>query len=280
MATDWDLESFHRDGYVQIKNVLTQEELAELREAIEVVFRRVNDNPLPYKARYTSREEDGWDTWGVADILSPQLRHPAFDSLFSNEKIVDAIRRIIPGELRFWTMHSFWAPREVDYELVWHRDQQDPYDYDQPGQTTFLLANLSLYADDAFRAVPGTHVRALNEEELASVTERTTITLPNEVIIHCEPGDLVLFNALILHRGSSRAGSARRTIHFSVQERNEAKGGYTSRPWMKDEQYMSQLDPFVQALIRALLDWERANPARKSLVGMKRAYRDHNHITG
>lgn len=278
MLTIDQLQSYHKDGFILLKNVISAEDLERLRSAIELVYQKVNSDPLQFKTRYTQKDED-YDTWGVADILSPELRHPSFDELLAIPKIMSPISQIIGDQLRFWTMHSFWAPQKVDYNLVWHRDQQDPYDFDQQGQTTFLLANLSLYEDEAFKAVPGTHIRALNEQELQAILNRESDPLPNEVTLYCEPGDLVLFNALILHRGSTKAGSERRTVHFSLQAKDETKGGYTSRPWMKDEAYRESLHPVTQELITSLIEWEDANPIKKSLAGMRRAYRDHNHIT-
>ncbi|GJM73146.1 hypothetical protein HMSSN036_53620 [Paenibacillus macerans] len=75
-------ERFINEGYVVVQGVFTIHELDRLKDAMEKVIVKVKREPLRYITRYTKKQEDDYDTWGVNNILKPDLYEPAFGDVF------------------------------------------------------------------------------------------------------------------------------------------------------------------------------------------------------
>lgn len=259
MLTRKQLEQFYEDGFLVVPGLIPTDERQNLLDALERVMDKVNREPERYRTRYTVREGERWDTWGVGDVFCPELYEPAFNRYLGNERLLAFIAGILGRDMRFWGGHALWSPRSVGYNLRWHRDGA-PWIYDSTGRTTHVQLNSALQQDHCFIAVPGSHRRALTEAEWMEVQSGGTADLPGQVIACCEPGDVLLMNAWTLHRGRSEAGGSRRTLHFNLQPKQEWYGGHSSRSWMRDPKYLDQLHPNVRKLMENLVEWDDKHP--------------------
>jgi ectoine hydroxylase-related dioxygenase (phytanoyl-CoA dioxygenase family) len=257
-------EKIVQDGFVVVKNVWSENEIVRLRSALENVYKKVNDQPDQFTTRYTSKEEQCIDTWGVNNIFDPRLYEEPFGEVFTNRRLMVAIEEILGKELRFWGAHALWSPQVVGYELRWHRDYGDNEYYQIYGIPNHLQFNIPLYEDQSFIAVPQSHKRALNPEERNQVMNNGTKELPGQQQVICHVGDVLLMNAHTLHRGKCSNNVLRRTLHFSVQSKNETYGGHTSTAYMRDEAYLASMNPIVQTLMRNLVHWDDEHPLSRA----------------
>ncbi|KAJ3552673.1 hypothetical protein NPX13_g11059 [Xylaria arbuscula] len=122
---------------------------------------------------------------------------------------------------------------ESDFELEWHRDDvprtataeeeaaklRISFDGAKEGKTVRKRYwntqwNLPLYPDDSLIVVPGSHVRVRTPAERAAAPKEPN--MPDQLVVHLEPGDVVFYDNNILHRGVYRAGKERMSLHGSV----------------------------------------------------------------
>lgn len=251
---------FLNEGYAVVEGIFTKYEIDQLKDAMEKVITKVKGEPLRYTTRYTLKQEHDYDTWGVNNILKPDLYEPAFGEIFGNERLMGVLNEILGEDLRFWGAHALWSPDKVNYRLRWHRDYGDNELYHPEGIPNHVQFNIPLYPDSCFIAIPGSHRRPLTDQERQEVNNNEANSLPNEAQVPCQPGDVLFMNAHTLHRGVCTSQDYRRTLHYSVQGKEEAYGGHTSYPDMKEKEYLNQLHPTVQKLMSNLVQWDESHP--------------------
>jgi hypothetical protein len=265
---------FLNDGYAVVTGIFPSDEVNQLKIAMEKLITKVKQEPLRYTTRYTFKQEPDYDTWGVNNIFKLDLYEPAFGDVFGNERLMDVLHEILGEELRFWGAHALWSPEKINYRLRWHRDYGDNELYHPEGIPNHVQFNIPLYPDSCFIAIPGSHRRALFDQERGKVNNNEANPLPNEVQITCQPGDVLFMNAHTLHRGACTSQDYRRTLHYSVQGKEEAYGGHTSYPEMKEKGYLDQMHPTVQQLMINSVLWDESHPL--SSVDLLRKVRSRN----
>ncbi|GAB4457333.1 MAG: hypothetical protein OHK0029_16960 [Armatimonadaceae bacterium] len=255
MLTEQQVEEFREVGFIVVKGLIAEPHRQPLSEAMDRIMTKVRTEPGTYPTRYCGENRD---IWGVGDVFRPDLFEQAFADYLGDERLLDAIGSILGKEMRFWGARALWSPENEDYNLIWHRDGNDETYFDPTGNTTHVQFNAALGYDDCFRAVAGSHRRPMTDEE-RSVIRKGTGPLPGETVARCEPGDVVLMNAMTVHRGTSPANGGRRTLHFSLQPKAEPTGGGSTKSWMLDPDFLPKFSPRAQELFINLIEFDRAH---------------------
>lgn len=264
------LDVFARDGCVVVPAVFT-DDLPRLRETLDRIVGKVTADPARYDTRYTARDDNDIDTWGVNHVFRPDLYEDPLSEIFDNPVVWDFLTAVLGDELRFWSAHALWSPVSVDYQLNWHRDYGEHDRWSPDGQPTHVQFNVCLTPESSFRVVPGSHRRALTPAEREQVDAKGAAPLPGETVIECEAGDVLFMNAHALHRGECAAGRLRRTFHFNVQAADEPTGGQTSWQFMRDPGYLDRMSPRVRQMMERTIAWDDAHPL--DLAEMRRRMR-------
>jgi hypothetical protein len=256
MLTPAQVEEFREVGFIVVKGLIPPELIPPLQEGLERVIAKVKAEPDRYRTRFVN--SDRTDIWGVGDVFQPDLFEPSFAAYLGSDRLLDGIGSILGPEMRFWGGHALWSPERETYDLIWHRDGDDETYYDPTGYTTHVQFNSALGPDASFRAVAGSHRRPLTDEERA-VIRKGTGPLPGEVVGVCEPGDVLLMNAMAVHRGMSAPNAGRRSLHFNLQPRAEPTGGRSTRTWMLELEFLPKFPPRAQELFQNLMEFDRAH---------------------
>lgn len=269
------IEEFTRDGFTLLPGALTPAEVRRVRVGLERVVDKVRAAPGRFDARYTRRDADGTDTWGVNHLFTPGLYEDAVAAVFDNHALLNFVHAVLGERVRFWTAHALWSPRQVDYELNWHKDNGEHEFHTPSGEPTHLQFNVCLTADDSFHVVPGSHRRPLTDRERAQIEARGTGALPGEAVVRCRPGDVLFMNHHTVHRGSCPVSRFRRTLHMNLQAADEPTGGHTSWRFMREEGYLDQVHPVLRAMMRNTVAWDDAHPLTRAEARRRlRASRD------
>lgn len=273
MLTKLEIKQFNELGYLILSDVVSKNLIHRLKEALENTWKKVNKEPEKYNTRLLTTKNDAGilDTWGVNNILSPQLYDKCYDDILAEEKIINAIKDLIGPQLRFWGAHALWSPQKKNYELYWHRDMVGPEIYEPTGKPNHVQCNVPVYIDNSFHVIPGSHKRPPTNEELNQIQNGKSNEILNEVTVTCAPGDVLLMNAWTIHRGVCSFNHRRRTIHFSLQPKDEHFGGHASPDWMRDQIYLNRLNKVTRELMQNLIEWDDRNPiSREELIELRR----------
>jgi hypothetical protein len=253
------LDEFVEQGFTVIREVFSSDEIARLLNANERVVQKVRSDPGAYTTRYTARGDDLVDTWGVNSLFAPELYEADLAAIFDHEPFMALPRYVLGNHLRFWSANSLWSPEQVDYELNWHKDNFEQH-FDPTGASRHVQFNVCLVPDSSFKVVPGTHRRALTEQEQHQFDNSLIDELPGSVAVDCQAGDVIYMNYHALHRGSCKADVFRRTLHMNVQAMAEQTGGQTSYRYMREPGYLEMLEPGLRELMVNAIAWDDAHP--------------------
>jgi len=273
--TSAQAEAFHRDGFVRIPGLFSPAEVAPALAALEELRATVLARPEKHAVRYSSRPPGPIDVWGVSNIMTPGLYDDRLAEVLAHPGLLGFVQEVLGPRLRFWTAHALWSPEMVDYELSWHKDNEEHEYYEASGRPTHVQFNVCLTADDAFRVVPGSHRRPLTDAEREEIGRLGSGELPGEVLVPCEAGDVLFFNHHAVHRGSCENGGPRRTLHMNLQAANEPVGGQTSWKFMREPGYLETVHPTLREMMRRTIEWDDAHPiSRAEAMRRLRSKRD------
>ncbi|PFX72038.1 hypothetical protein COL39_20530 [Bacillus cereus] len=265
------VKSFIDNGFVVIPSVIPEKEIKSYFTAVDNVMLKVNNAPEAYQTRYTFKEKDRVDTWGVNHIFDTNLYEESFGEIFYNKTIMNFIQAVLGDELRLWGAHALWSPQKINYELNWHRDYGDYGMYNSTGASTHVQFNVALTNDSCFIAIPGSHKRPLSRKEEEQLFSKGTASLPGETVVYCKPGDVLFMNAHTFHRGACSTQNIRRALHISLQAKDEPTGGHGSWTYMRKEGLLERMNPVVQSLMKNAIEWDDKNPlSLQETVRLKR----------
>jgi Phytanoyl-CoA dioxygenase (PhyH) len=197
-------EDFTRDGFCLFRGFLTQIEVEALAADV-----------LPAHERWLQKYADG------LLVNSNYLTAPAFCpdakarlNLFrfiSQKKLVQIAAALCPRGVYFLNTQLFFNPRDAAKKPYWHRDVQY-LGIDETEQQQLILRDTVLHfrialADDpGLDFVPGSHARwdTPTEREIRLELNGHTHaeSIPGQVRVAQAAGDLLVFSAHLIHRGT------------------------------------------------------------------------------
>lgn len=229
-STHPHLSKLEQDGFVVVKGAVDKDTLETLRRSSVQATDLARKGGWPH-VRTVGKQFPPWDSsaavtdgiWGVQHLMNPDLPDSdLFTGLYFSEAIMGIAKELLQcgDEDLVMELFNMLVRPERDFELRWHRDDI-PADA-TPEQEMERLArpayhaqyNLALYEDDSLVLVPGSHRRARTDAERAAGPFEAT--MPDQLVVKLEPGDVAFYNNNILHRGVYDAGKERLTLHGSV----------------------------------------------------------------
>lgn len=230
-AMEREVAFFMKWGYLVVDDALNSEQVETLRAALDETFQRNNS-----EFTHQLLEEDD-----------------RFAFLLDNPPILDRMKAILGNCVQ---LHSATArvtnPGAADQG--WHRDTGWPSDPDGtpygsiPGQINcgYYLDELTM-ENGPVAIVPGSH-RALFRPP------STPVSFPDEKFVLARPGQAVLFDGSLYHRGAANRSEGKRRVCLMCYQ----------NAWMKSR------EPFDGPRVTALR--ETGAPERKLLLGAIRSW--------
>jgi EEF1A N-terminal glycine/lysine methyltransferase len=222
------LSQLEKEGYVVIKSLLNPDQLDALRAASRNTVKLARSGDWPH-VRVVGKQFPPWESttehgiWGVQHLMNPSLPDArTFTEVYFSDEVLGISKELLQCEDDDLVMELFnmLVRPERDFELRWHRDdispeataQEEMGRLSEPAYHTQY--NLALFDDESLVLVPGSHLRP------RSVIERSADpfekTLPDQLVVRLEPGDIAFYNNNILHRGVYDSAKERITLHGSV----------------------------------------------------------------
>ena len=247
-------DQFLEEGYVILRQVIPPHQMAELRQAYELLVER-------QKVIWAREREPHDPPGGVWETnAQPRLNLEALASqidavtvsaveIWLHENMQGVSSRLLGVEDAAVTQMMLMCNPVRDHETAdhrgWHRDFYPPHTAPLQGYTDDILENgpryvqwnLPLYDDSVLWVVPGSHVRFNTEAENAALNADASTPLPGAIQTHMAAGDGAAYILPLMHWGSRYNANMRRTIH----------GGFLEFSHYEDLSYLEHLSPASQA---------------------------------
>ncbi|MFE1576873.1 phytanoyl-CoA dioxygenase family protein [Streptomyces fradiae] len=229
-------------GFVLLPRLLDPAETAALGQAAESVLARVTEKALEGAADVTVwpdghrlEQVDGTTVHWEPDARPPAVRslapvthlHPALHALWTDERVVDPMRRMVGSErLGPFTSKLNFKRAGVGSEFRWHQDY--PYWYCCAGPDARDVATAMIFLDDvtadngALEIVPGSHLAGPAPRDRAEPTgllvDAARTDVSGAVTVEAPAGSALLFPGLVVHRsGPNRTPRDRRSLLLCFQ---------------------------------------------------------------
>jgi len=213
MLSPEQIRLYEDDGYLLIKQFISTDEAAALREEVHAIAERQG----PTNATWSSVAGEGTKLEHSHDV---QFRSAAFTRLLVDHRLTDLFASLIGPNVQLHHNKIFIKPPERGSPFPMHQD----YGYFPHRGNSMTAAILHLdAAPDAkgcVRVYPGSHklgpLEAIGQDHHVD-TER--FPLSNATPIEADAGDLLVFNYLTVHgSGLNTSDEARTTWLVQVRD--------------------------------------------------------------
>ena len=259
MITAEQVNTYYREGYAILDDVIPPEQLAQVQKSYE--------ETIEAALRLGRAKRDGGTGFMQGHRFQnphhPDLAQHALMEALSAPAIMEFVHQIFAGDVALHGIAAFAMNREFDYQASWHRDSYAAWGKDSPAEKRVRLMDkmpatqilLALEDDECFWFVPRSHNRANSaEEEARFVEQRTGVgeMFSGAVQLQLRAGSAVPFDARGIHRGLKFPGKVRRSL-FIVYGTGEEGRHSSISDWAREPDYAQEqyLDALPKAFRRA-----------------------------
>jgi ectoine hydroxylase-related dioxygenase (phytanoyl-CoA dioxygenase family) len=216
--------SYQRNGFVLGRGLLS----TEVAERVVAIGERVHGQWMD-EHRDDARQRDLVNSTALTATryFQPPFgeQRRSFFDLLACDALVGLVSEVFGDDLYFHGTQMFFKPIAGMRRPYWHRDiQYGQFDENQQAELLMELCalhvRLPLKPEKKFLLVPGSHARWDTELErnvrLERLDHRSSDELPSGQAFDLLPGDVLLFSANMLHRGTYDGNAARLSLDLMV----------------------------------------------------------------
>ncbi len=210
--------SFHEDGFTILRNLYHEETLVPLRQEVDAIIRHFESGVAdPFEKYYLKHRVDQ----GV--LYDLYQRFPSFQPLASHPVILDVLEEELGPNIFMYENSLVYKPKGKRNGVPFHQDfisrPHEPVKY-----IVWMALDRITPENGCLRVIPGSHRSGfLKWYRVSHETHHDRIApgqieTGNAVDVSMNPGDVLIFNMLLVH-GSNEAHSddPRRAYRVSYQ---------------------------------------------------------------
>ncbi len=214
---------YKENGFIILRDFLSSKELLRLNELVDGVHAQwLEANRIQFEQQGAinmhSLTQAGYFT------EQPSDRCRLFKTI-SPAKLVELLDEVFESDIHFHNTQLFFNPYNPDQSPYWHRDLQFSAIPEETQRSALqdllsLHVRIPLVKEVGLEVIPGTHKRWDTELEhqvrLELEGHLHSEALPGSVALDLEPGDVLIFNAQMIHRGKYSNNHTRKALDLCV----------------------------------------------------------------
>lgn len=216
-------EQYEKFGYAVLRGFFSDATVSALEEHVDRIYQQwhskneaiIFDNKLVNMHSLTSPEY----------FVEASERRKAFFELIASVKLTETLKTMFGPDIHFHNTQLFFNPSNIERLPYWHRDMQyssikDSVQCDEQSKMLSLHIRIPLIEETGIELVPGTHKRWDTKLEREVRYElrghKNSESLPNAELITLARGDIMIFNAQMIHRGNYALNPERKALDLCV----------------------------------------------------------------
>lgn len=247
MITIDQKKKFDEDGYLIIDNVIEFELIEKCKKAYERIRLKCENFQYLYYRKFSDIALN--DIYGIEHIFHPDIfEKDIFKSIMDSE-VLEIAGILLNDKDVFLSRNRLHCTKNVSHSGFWHRDGTPtgkPEDIDKfikNNQNDFhVQATLPYYKETGFYLIPGSHKFQENFIPTNEILGTKKI-LKNETRLTISPGQMIVFNPFLIHRGTcvGRKKNQRSHIHMRFSKSKNSK--YADR-YKKDNEFFNNVNVY------------------------------------
>jgi hypothetical protein len=239
---------YEENGFIIFRDFLSTKELLRLNELVDGVH-----------SQWLASNQTQFELEGLINMHSlthadyfqdePDNRRRLFKAI-APVKLVELLDEVFECDIHFHNTQLFFNPHNPQQLPYWHRDLQfspisdETLKEAQAGMLS-LHVRIPLVKEVGLELIPGTHKRWDTDLERQVRLEldgrKNSETLPGAQLLDLEPGDLVVFNAQMIHRGHYTDNNTRKALDLCVGKPHELLEGSLDTSNLPNAEELSKL---------------------------------------
>lgn len=184
-VTDADAQAFHRDGYLIVRGLYTDETMLAWKAALQAALKEMNfDHPS-----------------GVHVWMGRQLPQPALAGM-ADDRVLPVLRRLIGQDIEYLSAKAVFKDGKTKFGSPWH---QDWFYWGGASKLSVWIALDHASVDNGcLTFIPGTHQRVYKKTSVKDfgfgerIDPQELAGLP-VISGECRRGDAIFFHDLLVH---------------------------------------------------------------------------------
>lgn len=217
------LEQYERNGYVVFRDFFIDQEVSLIDSLVDPIYQhwRTKNAAVIFQHKLVNMHSLTRPEYFLQD---DERRVELFEAIAS-QKLVEALEQMFGNDLYFHNTQLFFNPSNPERLPYWHRDMQfspieDALQNEQQDKMLSLHVRIPLLDEKGLELIPGTHKRWDTEEERKVRLEldgrKNHESLDGAELIDLRVGDVLIFNAQMIHRGNYQLNSERKALDICI----------------------------------------------------------------
>lgn len=218
MLSKQQIEQFHRDGFLLVREMYSPEEMKDISQWTDDVAGSP-EKPSHYMMYFEASKQDGSRIISrIEDFVS---FHKGFAELITRKRMQQAVSDLFDEQaVLFKDKINFKLPGGDGFKE--HQDVQAGWDdYGDLHITAMIAIDETNAENGSVEMIPGMHKKGLLGKMWAPLTDADTANASYEPV-HCKPGDAVFFDSYAPHRSlPNNTDQARRVLYITFNGASE-----------------------------------------------------------
>ena len=227
-------ERFETDGYIIKKKVIDNLTIDKSIQAIDKIRKKCENYEYLYFRKFADIALN--DVYGIEHIFHPKIFDKDLFLSLMKSKVLENSRELLNDENIFLNRNRIHCTKNISHSGKWHRDgvptgdaeEIDDFLIKSEKDPMWVQATLPFYYEDGFYLIPGSHKFSKDFIPTKEILGTKRI-LKNELKLELFPGDLLLFNPFLIHRGNCIGRKIRQRAHVHMRFSRQKYSKYADR---------------------------------------------------
>lgn len=234
MLTESQINQFYNDGYLIIKDAIDKNCIEKCLQAYKKMrFKCENYNYLGYR-KFSDIAIN--DIYAIENIFHPDIFEEDIFKSIINSKVLEISQKLLKDNNVFLSLNRLHCTKNISHSGYWHRDgsaeggseEIDRMLIENEKEPIHMQATLPYFEEKGFYIIPGSHKFSNNFIKTANFLGTKKI-FNNEVKLRIFPGELLVFNPFIIHRGTCPGRIENQRAHIHMRFTRTAKSNLVGR---------------------------------------------------
>lgn len=242
------VDKYNESGYVVLRNFFSDVEISLFDDHVDRIFRQWMKD---HKSEIFNHRLVNMHSLTCSEYFEgASEKRVEFFKVIASSKLTNTIEEIFGSDFHFHNTQFFFNPSNKARLPYWHRDlQYSPVDdliqCNEQKNMLSLHVRIPLVEEQGVEIIPGSHKRwdtkLEHDVRLEMNGHINNEALPNAVLTSLVPGDILIFNAQMIHRGNYDLNASRKALDLCVGTYHPLTSEYLDERVLPSEEELGRI---------------------------------------